>query len=126
MKQVVIISILIFGCNIAWGECPNTAQGLITRDRCIANNFIQIDKLLKEIELLKDRIAELESQQGAQPAKVTVIEESKKEDDIYYFSGGEGHSCGGYIRNGAVNNYAIWCAKCNQNMIDDIKRRHSK
>ncbi len=54
MKYFLII-IFVFSCNVAWGECPNTLEGLMTRDRLIVKNFLQIEKLLKEIaESLKD------------------------------------------------------------------------
>lgn len=150
MKKLPIIIILLFSCSVAWGE-ENKLQCLIPsckkpiiellggffavaycekhriEDELTQKRYysLVVEDFQKEIESLKDRIKELEDNNIYRDGKLGTTT-SHVEDDIYYFSGGAGHHCGGSIRNGQVWMNAINCYKCNQSMIDDIKGRHGE
>lgn len=145
MKKLPIIIILLFSCSVAWGDnLSSLSKNLdslsrktisLFHDAVVKNVQVQNDTnaqfreitrfLLDEIELLKARIEELEGNDIYRDGKLGTTT-SHVEDEIYYFSGGPGHHCGGSIRNGQVWMNAINCYKCNQSMIDDIKGRHGE
>lgn len=148
MKKLPIILILVFSCSVAWGSQSTTcalctdkfvrADPLNTwlcyscqelMDLGIArpkldDPLTEVYKLQKEIQLLKDRIAELETPEGLGTdtrIRLEDVEVYGSSEESYHFSGGPGHNCGGTIDKHGISYNAVMCYPCQQDAIDEIK-----